>query len=101
MEHQDWTTVTFRRTHKNTHTPENTHTDKVTNLITKSSINPTSLQLLIRTRIEMKLSQSMADNICAFPRNTFKNIESKRIIPSDEQKHRIQQHFNVYLEACI
>lgn len=101
MEHQDWTTVTFRRTYKNTRSHEKNRIDKVTDLIPKISINPISLQILIRTRIEMKLSQSMADNICKFPRNTFKNIESKRIIPSDEQKQMIQQHFNVYLKTCI
>ena len=104
MEQHDWTTVTFRRTYKkNTYSPSNEKTcmAKLTNSSPKSSINPTSLQVLIRTRIEMKLTQLMADNICEFPYNTFKNIESKLIMPSDEQKRRIEQHFNIYLKTGI
>jgi len=102
MENQDWTIVTFRRTHKkNIYSPRNekTRMTKLTDSNPKSCINPTSLQVLIRTRIEMKLSQSMADTICDFPDNTFKNIESKLILPSDEQKCRIQQQFDIYLKT--
>ena len=108
MEHQDWTTVTFRRrTAKNdTHTPnpERIRMAKLANSDcpgSKKCINSTSLQNLIRARIEMKLSQTMADNKCAFPCNTFKNIESKLVIPSDQQKRRIQQHFDIYLKTDI
>lgn len=64
----------------------------------KKCINSTSLQSLIRTRIEKKLSQEKADILCAFPRNTFKNIESNRMLPTEEQKRRIQQHFVIYLK---
>jgi hypothetical protein len=61
-------------------------------------IDPSSLQLLIRTRIDKKLTQEKSDTICNFPSNTFKNIESTRCIPTEEQKLLIQQHFNIYLK---
>jgi len=67
----------------------------------KKYINPKSLQDLIRTRINKNLNQEKADCLCAFPRNTFKNIESNRIIPTEEQKRRIQQHFDTYLKTDI
>lgn len=89
---QNWTTVCRRKK------------PKITEFIykhptyTKSYINPNSVQELIRARIEKNLNQEKSDALCAFPRNTFKNIESHRIIPTEEQKRRIQKHFNVYLK---
>ena len=61
-------------------------------------INGESLQTLIRKRIELKFTQEKADIACAFPRNTFKDIESNRLIPNEEQKRRIQQNFGVQLK---
>ena len=90
---QNWTTVCRRRK------------PKITEFIykhsnyTKICINPNSVQELIRARIEKNLNQEKSDLICSFPRNTFKNIESNRIIPTEEQKRRIQKHFNVYLKT--
>ena len=108
MEHQDWTTVTFSRLiKKSTIQAPNTEKNRMAKLADidcpgpKKCINPISLQSLIKSRIELKVTQENADNMCAFPRNTFKNIESNRTIPSDEQKRRIQQHFNVYLKTFI
>jgi len=46
----------------------------------------------------MKLTQEKADNLCAFPRNTFKDIEANRIVPTEEQKRRIQQHFGIAIK---
>ena len=63
----------------------------------RSCINPKSLQELIRARIKKNLNQEQSDVVCSFPCNTFKNIESNLIIPTEEQKCNIQQHFNVYL----
>ena len=109
MEHQDWTTVTFRRRNPksdvNTCNPVNHEKIRMSKLANadipgpKKSINSISIQALIRSRLEMKLTQEKADNLCAFPRNTFKNIESKTAIPTEEQKRRIQQHFNIYLKT--
>ena len=94
---QNWTTVCRRRK------------PKITEFIYKHPkidspkicINPNSVQELIRTRIEKNLNQEKSAALCAFPRNTFKNIESHRIIPTEEQKLRIQKHFNVYLKMDI
>jgi len=62
-------------------------------------INPISLQTLIRVRIEKDLNQEESDMLCGFTRNTFKNIESNRIIPTEEQKLCIQRYFNTYLKV--
>ena len=105
----DWITVSHRsKNRSNTPNTPNTKRSDLRNRIfkladadcpgPKKSINPTSLQSLIRTRIEKKLSQEKSDVLCAFPRNTFKNIESNRIIPTEEQKRRIQLHFDTYLK---
>jgi ribosome-binding protein aMBF1 (putative translation factor) len=64
----------------------------------KKRITSESLQSLIRKRIELKLSQEKADVACSFPRNTFKDIESNRLIPSEEQKRRINQNFHIQLK---
>jgi hypothetical protein len=64
----------------------------------KKRVSSASLQELIRKRIEMKLNQERADILCAFPRNTFKDIEANRLVPSEEQKRRIQQNFSVQLK---
>ena len=61
-------------------------------------VNAEALQSLIRKRIELKLSQEKADSTCAFPRNTFKEIEARRLVPNEEQKRRIQQNFGIQLK---
>jgi hypothetical protein len=55
-------------------------------------VNPESLQDLIRKRIELKLSQEKADITCSFPRHTFKDIEARRLVPTEDQKRRIQHN---------
>ena len=66
--------------------------------IAKKQLANESLQELIRKRLELKLNQEQADIKCAFPRHTFKEIEAKRLIPSEEQKRRIQQHMGIQLK---
>ena len=56
-----------------------------------------SLQTLIRKRIQMKVNQDRADMLCSFPRHTFRNIESNRLLPTDQQLQRIQHTFQVSL----
>jgi hypothetical protein len=116
MECQDWTTVTVKRRYskkeqiKNGATtiqsrdPEKNEKIRMARLAEsdgpgpKKRVNAESLQNLIRKRIELKLTQEKADITCAFPRNTFKEIEANRIVPSEEQKRRIQQNFNIQLK---
>ena len=116
MDCQDWTTVTVRRRHSKkdgsssgqagiqTRDPAKNEKIRMAKLADadgpgpKKRVNSESLQLLIRKRIEMKLTQEKADITCAFPRNTFKDIESNRLIPNEEQKRRIQQNLGIQLK---
>lgn len=72
--------------------------DSAENYITKKKVQPESLQELIRRRIDMKLNQEKADQLCSFPRNTFKDIEAHRAVPTQEQQSRIQRHFGVHIK---
>ena len=116
MDDQDWTVVTLhrRRTKKEAIVKGNAviqprdvgHNErirmaKLDNSDTpapKKHVDPNSLQSLIRKRIEMKLTQERADNLCAFPRNSFKDIESNRYLPSEEQKRRIHHNLGIQLK---
>ena len=97
MLEMEWTTVCRRRYKSN----ENMSKLSERPLDKPKVVNPISLQALIRSRIEKDLHQEESDTLCGFPRNTFKNIESNRIIPTEEQKRCIQQHFNTYLKTDI
>ena len=108
MDHQDWTVVTIKRTAKkdgHSTTPPHVRHSIVPKLdtldmtyISKKCVVPDSLQSLIRKRIELKLNQENADKLCAFPINTFKNIESKRIIPTEKHQMVIQKQLGVQLK---
>jgi hypothetical protein len=65
----------------------------------KKRVNHETLQALIRKRIEMKLNQEKADSLCAFPKHTFKDIESNKLIPTEDQKRRILQNFGIQLKV--
>jgi len=115
MDNQDWIPVTVRRYSKKeaahsgqgsiqVRDPAKNEKIRMAKLVDadgpgpKKRVNSISLQELIRKRIEMKLSQERADITCAFPRNTFKDIESNRLIPNEEQKRRIHQNMGIQLK---
>ena len=116
MDCQDWTPVVTRRRYskkdqiKNgqtsiqTRDPEKNEKIRMAKLADADGpgpvkrINAESLQSLIRKRIELKLSQEKADNTCSFPRNTFKDIESNRFLPNEDQKRRIHQNMGIQLK---
>jgi hypothetical protein len=116
MEYQDWTPVTVRRRYTKKELVQSGRTtiqerdpaknekirmaklDTSDTPLPKKRVNSESLQSLIRKRIEMKLTQEKADNLCSFPRNTFKDIESNRSIPSEDQKRRIHLNFGIQLK---
>ena len=116
MDCQDWTTVTVRRRYSKKDAiasgqgsiqhrdPTKSEKIRITKLADtdgpgpRKRVNSESLQALIRKRIEMKLTQEKADITCSFPRNTFKDIESNRLIPNEDQKRCIQQNFSVQLK---
>jgi len=116
MDCQDWTTVTVRRRsskkddiasgqgsiqHRDPAKSEKIRMAKLADAIgpaPKKRVNSETLQALIRKRIEMKVTQEKADITCSFPRNTFKDIESNRLIPNEDQKQRILQNFSIQLK---
>lgn len=115
MDCQDWTPVVARRRYSKkdpksgqsiiqARDPEKNEKIRMAKLADLDAptpvkrINPESLQSLIRKRIELKLSQEKADITCSFPRNTFKEIEARRLVPNEEQKRRIQQNLGIQLK---
>jgi hypothetical protein len=116
MDFQDWTPVTIHKRHSKNdpakknqsaiqlRDPEKNEKIRIAKLADTDlpppvkTIDSESLQSLIRKRIELKLTQEKADILCSFPRNTFKEIEAHRLIPSEEQKRRIQQNFGIQLK---
>jgi hypothetical protein len=117
MDHQDWITVTVRRRNNkkeqiqkgNTtiQQKDSMHSERIrlAKLDTNDAppiqkkVDPVTLQAMIRKRIEMKLNQDKADNLCSFPRNTFKEIEAGRLIPSEDQKRRIFTNLSIQLKV--
>jgi hypothetical protein len=116
MDSQDWTPVVIKRkytkkeliqkgkTTTEIRDPEKNEKIRLAkienddNIGPKKQINPESLQELIRKRIELKVNQERADTMCSFPRNTIKEIEAKRLLPTEEQKRRIQRYLGVQLK---
>lgn len=117
MEHQDWTTVILKRratkreeaNSKSANTevrePDRNERYRLAKIADtdyteapKKQVTSESLQDLIRKRMELKLSQEKADQLCNFQRYTIKAIESRRILPTSSQQSAIQKHFNVQLK---
>ncbi len=116
MENQDWTPVVIRRRFTKTEAiqrglttvqsrdplkNEKQRLAKIDNddtPVIKKRVNADSIQSLIRKRIEMKLTQEKADMLCSFPKHTFKELEAHRLIPSEEQKRKVQQYMGVQLK---
>jgi hypothetical protein len=109
-ENQEWIPVTTRRrtTKKGSYSPSfepSSKKDMPSDIeeipAIKKRIESESLQQLIRKRIQMKVNQEKADTLCAFPRNTFKNIESNRLLPIESQLQRIERVFDIILKINI
>ena len=106
INHQDWKTVTLKRrpVKKDSQEAEINERNRIAklesveNIITKKHVQPESLQALIRKRIEMKLNQEKADQLCSFPRHTIKEIEANRAVPTQEQQSRIQKYFGIQIK---
>ena len=110
MDNQGWIDVPIRRRSVKKEMNSNSDSDtkgkqmreKEEDLLPKMKIRSESLQQLIRKRIQQKINQEKADFLCAFPRNTFKNIESNRLLPSESQRQRILRVFDVVLQIeCV
>jgi hypothetical protein len=93
MSNQDWIPVSFRR---QTASKKDT-SYKLDQVLKIKRVSAISLQALIRKRIELSINQTKADSMCSFPKNTFRDIESNRLIPNDWQCARIHECFDVQL----
>jgi len=121
MDHQDWTVVTIKRTPKkeishpfpNYLFPSHSfHSHPFLNHSfvhsTADGLHPTyppttciaaeSLQALIRKRLEMKLTQEKVDHLCQFPVHTCKNLEARRLTPTEKHQLAIQEHLGIQLK---
>jgi hypothetical protein len=63
----------------------------------RKRIHPESIHELIQKRVFLNLTQDKADSKCSFPRNTFKDFESRKSIPTQLQQSAIQRQFGVQL----
>ena len=108
MEHQDWNTIVLRRNSvKNSKSDSHSHSNsgnfslKIETMdntdAPKKRLESESIQSLIRKRIDMKLTQDKADQLCNFPKNTVKNLEAFRAVPTIGQHSVIQKQFGVQL----
>ena len=114
MDGQDWTPVTLRRTFskkeavggrsaivsKDTNKDERIRLAKLDSEdgpVVKKRVDPACIQELIRKRVEMKLTQDKADALCSFPKHTFRELEAGRLVPTEDQKRRIQMNMSVGL----
>jgi DNA-binding XRE family transcriptional regulator len=116
MDNQDWTPVVIKRRYTKKEAvqkgmavtqvrdSERNERQRLTKLENndvpsiKKRVHSESIQELIRKRIEMKLTQDKADSLCSFPKHTFREIEAHRVLPTEEQKRRIQQNLSVQLK---
>lgn len=106
MDCQDWTTVVLRKnSQKSSGVAYDSEKARLAKLdqqdiadAPKKRVQTESIQSLIRKRMEMKLNQEKADQLCNFPRNTFKSIESYREIPTPKQQSIIQKVFGVQIK---
>jgi len=120
MEHQDWTTVVLKRRPttaarrdgaesgelvtgvRDADRNERSRAAKMDRMdyaeAPKKQVASESLQALIRKRMELKLSQDKADQLCNFPRHTIKGIESRRILPTPAHQATLQKILGVQLK---
>lgn len=121
MEHQDWTTVILKRRAtkreggggsggvgpggvelREGDRNERIRVAKLDRMdyteAPKKQVASESLQALIRKRMELKLNQDKADQLCNFPRHTIKGIESRRILPTSAQQSVLQKILGVQLK---
>ena len=66
--------------------------------VVKKQVEVESLQALSKRRSELKLTQKDADTKCAFPTNTFRDIENKTSVPTEKQQNVIQRVMGVQLK---
>lgn len=119
MDCQDWSKMVINKKYDIKNTNEMTRLGKTTTVkkgsitgtisksldddateskIFKKYVAPESIRELINKRIEMKLTQDKADTLCSFPKHTFRDLESNKLVPSEKQKQFISRNFSINLK---
>jgi len=112
MADQDWTPVVIKRTLTKKEMDENrirpTSSNESRRLykldsveftdIPKKHVDPSSIQELIQKRVALSLTQEKADQFCMFPRNTFREVEGKRLVPNEKQQSTLQRKMGVQMK---
>jgi ribosome-binding protein aMBF1 (putative translation factor) len=106
MDNQDWTTVILKKrstpiSKDSSQLDTTIHLSKLEQMELpplKKRVNPESIQALIRKRLELGLTQEKTDQKCSFPRNTIKDIESHKSLPTSYQHSIIQQQLGIQIK---
>jgi hypothetical protein len=102
MEHQQWDDVVLRKAPLTAPVSrpaaKKIDTDNGDAVVVKKIIQQESIQELVAKRAERKLTQKQADAACAFPPNTFRDIEAKHHIPTEKQQNVIQRVLGIQLK---
>ena len=119
MEHQDWQTVTVRRS-KPTNVNEakarglteqrvrdhNSATHQHIRALAESEevskpkyLPPESRKVLTSARLAKKLTQDQTDALCAFPKHTIKGLEAGTLIPNHNHFRVISRELQVNLKV--
>jgi len=111
MDGQDWTTVTFNKSRGNKNTIKERQPNneaqrlaaverKIDNneVIIQKKLDPESKKLLIQMRLAQSLNQEKADQLCGLPRNSFRELEAGRRVPTGKEISSIQKYLGVSLK---
>lgn len=98
MDHQQWDNVVLRKNAITAPVSRPAAKKLDEDVVVKKVIQQESIQELVTKRAERKLTQKQADAACAFPANTFRDIEAKQHIPTEKQQNVIQRILGVQLK---
>jgi DNA-binding transcriptional regulator YiaG len=109
---QDWEIVTIRKkasmntpltSVKTHHTAISAATKKIAEAdepFKTKSLSPESRQQLIQQRAALKMNQIQLNQLCGFPANTIRDIESGRVVPGQGQLNLINRHLKISVKLC-
>lgn len=66
--------------------------------IVVKKVDSETLRALIKARIDKKLKQDNADNLCGFKVHTFRELEAGRHLPTNRELATIQRAFGIALK---
>ena len=111
MDGQDRTTVTFKKASGNKHAIKERQPNneaqrlaaverKIENneVIIQKKLDHESKKILIQMRLARSLNQEKADQLCGLPRNSFRELEAGRRVPTGKEISSIQKYLGVSLK---